>query len=60
MINAAQQASPETREQTNWPVKLDKLSRDMNLQKQEEVKCRDEIQKTWEGPFVAKENVCCW
>ncbi|KAI3908238.1 hypothetical protein MKX01_027260 [Papaver californicum] len=54
VINAAQQASSKTREQTNLPVKLDELGRDMNLQKRMEVKRRAEARKLRKARSEAK------
>ncbi|KAI3975093.1 hypothetical protein MKX01_031517 [Papaver californicum] len=54
VINAAQQASSKTREQTNLPVKLDELGRDMNLQKRMEVKRRAEARKRRKALSEAK------
>ncbi|KAI3937418.1 hypothetical protein MKW92_004626 [Papaver armeniacum] len=54
VINAAQLISSKTREQTNLPVKLDELGRDMNLQKRMEVKRRAEARKRRKARSEAK------
>ncbi|KAI3837087.1 hypothetical protein MKW98_005420 [Papaver atlanticum] len=54
VINAAQLVSSKTREQTNLPVKLDELGRDMNLQKRMEVKRRAEARKRRKARSEAK------